>query len=284
MVNDYKSIQIEGKTVFAKAVFSNFQREIKTFTADEACFMFLSKGSFNLRTPDKVIPFQQGDGMLAKCGNYYVERPAGTDGNLEVVAVYFFPAMVKAFFPADLSLSDFKPDFDANQFPMDEMLYHFMDGINFLLHHPELVSDHLVLLKIKELLLLLAKTDKAPNVHAFITSLFKPYEYDFRETVLRNATANLSLPEFAHLCNMSLATFKRRFSAVFGESPTQFFTKEKLKKATCLLAADPTTRISDIVYDCGFDTLTHFNKVFKREFGVSPTGWRLSQNDKRLNP
>ncbi|MBL7809171.1 MAG: helix-turn-helix transcriptional regulator [Saprospiraceae bacterium] len=280
MVNDYKSIQIEGKTVFAKAVFSNFLREIKSFSADEACFMFLSKGSFNLRTPDKVIPFRQGDGMLAKCGNYYVERPAGTDGNLEVIAVYFHPVMVKSFFPTDLSLANFKPDFDASQFPMDEMLRLFMDGINFLLDHPEAVSDNLILLKTKELLLLLAKTDQAPSVHAFIASLFKPYEYDFRETVLRNATANLSLPEYAHLCNMSLATFKRRFSAIFGESPTQFFTKEKLKKATELLAANPATRISDIVYDCGFDTVTHFNKVFKREFGIPPTSWRLSQNAK----
>ncbi len=283
MVNDYKAIQYEGKIVFAKAVFSDFLREIKYFTADEACFMFLSKGSFNLRTPDKVIEFRQGDGMLAKCGNYYVERPTGTDGHLEVIAVYFHPAMVKSFFPADLSLANFKPDFDASQFPVDDLLRLFMDGINVLLDHPAACPEDLILLKIKELLLLLAKTDQAPSVHAFIASLFKPYEYDFRDTVLRNSTANLSLPELAHLCNMSLATFKRRFSALFGESPVQFLTREKLAKATRLLAADTDARITDIAYDCGFDTVTHFNKVFKKHHGKSPTEWRLSQNAKPLS-
>lgn len=283
MVNEFKSIQHQGKIVFAKAVFSNFQREIKYFTADEACFMFLSKGNFNLRTPDKIIGFRQGEGMLAKCGNYFVERPDGTDGNLEAIAAYFHPSMVKSFFPIDLSLSSFKPNFDASQFPIDKMLRIFMDGISFLLDHPAACSEELILLKIKELLLLLSKSDQAPSVHAFVASLFKPYEYDFRETVLRNCTANLSLPEFSRLCSMSVATFKRRFSVVFGESPTQFLTREKLKKAIDLLAAEPDARISDIVYDCGFDTVTHFNKVFKRHFGKSPTAWRLSQNANPLS-
>lgn len=282
MVSEYKTIQYQGKVVFAKAVMGDFKRFSKYFSADEACFMILNKGFFRLRTPDKIIEFQQGDGFLAKCGNYFVERPTGansnTDGVLEVVAAYFHPSIVKPFFPGDLSVSNFKPNFDASRIPMDQMLKTFMDSIHFLLENPSVCTDDLVILKIKELLLLLSKTDNAPSIHQFIASLFKPYEYDFREIIQKNALSNLSLTELAMLCNMSLATFKRRFSTVFGESPAQYLSKEKLKKAAQLLVV-PGMQISDIVYDCGFETVPNFNKSFKRQFGISPTAYRLSQKE-----
>ncbi|MBI1224549.1 MAG: helix-turn-helix domain-containing protein [Bacteroidetes bacterium] len=283
MVNDFKTIQYKGKIVFAKAIFKDFKRELKYFSADESCFMFLKKGCFNLRTPDKVIMFEEGDGMLAKCGNYFVEHSKGSDSDLEVVAAYFHPSIVKPFFPGELSLTNFRPDYDATPFPMDEMLRIFMESIIFLLDNPTACSEEMALLKLKELLLLLAKTDQVPSIHAFIASLFKPYEYDFRETVLRNSTANLSLPELALLCNMSLATFKRRFSTVFGESPAQFMVQAKLEKASRQLSEQPDARISDVAYDCGFDTVTHFNKVFKKQFGISPTEFKLSQNANPLS-
>lgn len=287
MVSEYKTIQFQGKIVFARAIMSDFRRIPKYFAADEACFMFLSKGSFHLRTPDKIVAFQEGDGMLAKCGNYFVERPAlpnsGVEPVLDVIAAYFHPAIVKQFFPGELSLANFKPDFDASKLPMNGMLKTYMDSIHFLLENPPACTDELIGLKLKELLLLLAKSDKAPSVHQFIASLFKPYEYDFRETILRNSTANLSLGELAVLCNMSLATFKRRFKAVFQESPAQYLSGEKLKKAAQLLTENDEARISDIVYDCGFETVTHFNKAFKKHFGQTPGAYRLSRLDKSVS-
>ncbi len=281
MTQAYKTIQLKGKTVFAKAVMGDFRRIPKYFSADEACFMVLTKGSFSLRTPDKVLEFRQGEGLLAKCGNYFVERPEtlaapANEAVLEVVAAYFHPSIVKPFFPGDLSFSNFKPDFDASKLPMNDLLKTFMDSIHFLLENPAACSDDLTVLKLKELLLLLAKTDNAPSIHAFIASLFKPYEYDFRETVQKNALANLSLPEMARLCNMSLATFKRRFSEVFQESPAQFLMNEKLKKAAEMLTL-PEKAVLDIVFDCGFESASHFSKAFKRVFGVSPTEFRLGK-------
>ena len=96
VLEDYKTIQLSGKTVFAKAVFNDFERMPKYFTADEACFMIVSQGFFSLRTPDKVIGFRQGEGMLAKCGPYFVERPAAeAAAPLTVMATYFHPELVK---------------------------------------------------------------------------------------------------------------------------------------------------------------------------------------------
>lgn len=283
MFNEFKAIRYQEKIIFAKAVMDEPRRMPKYFEADESCFMFLSKGAFRLRTPDRIIDFIEGDGMLAKCGPYYVEKAKENEGSSAVIAVYFHPSIVKGFFPIDLSLAHFKPNYNVNKMTMDAMLKIFMDGIDFLLENPQVCTNELILLKLKELLLLLAQSEQAPSVHHFVASLFQPYEYDFKATVLQNSTSNLSLPELARLCNMSLATFKRRFSAVFGESPAQYLLKAKLEKAAALLRRNEQLRIADIAYDCGFDTVTHFNKVFKKQYNLSPTEFKLSQKENVLS-
>lgn len=284
MFSEFKAIRYQEKIIFAKAVMTELRRMPKYFEADESCFMFLSKGAFRLRTPDRIIDFIEGDGMLAKCGPYYVEKAKDNEGASAVIAVYFHPSIVKGFFPIDLSLAHFKPNYNVNKMTMDSMLKIFMDGIDFLLENPQVCNNELILLKLKELLLLLAQSEQVPSVQHFIASLFQPYEYDFRATILQNSTSNLSLPELAKLCNMSLATFKRRFNAVFGESPAQYLLKTKLQKASTMLSnTKEQLRIADIAYDCGFDTVTHFNKAFKKQYGLSPTEFKLSQKSKVLS-
>jgi AraC-like DNA-binding protein len=48
----------------------------------------------------------------------------------------------------------------------------------------------------------------------------------------------------------------------------------RVEKAKTLLL-DPNRRVSEIAYDIGFQSLTHFNRVFKAITGQSPSGYRL---------
>jgi AraC-like DNA-binding protein len=47
----------------------------------------------------------------------------------------------------------------------------------------------------------------------------------------------------------------------------------RVEKAKNLLL-NPNLRISEIAYEVGFQSLTHFNRVFKRVVGQSPTDYR----------
>tara|TARA_B100000809_G_scaffold234148_1_gene251399 strand:+ start:1233 stop:1484 length:252 start_codon:yes stop_codon:yes gene_type:complete len=73
-VHNYKKLEYKGKTIFSKMVISEYQRFEKHFQENEACFMFIDDGSILLRTPDKTLHFKSGDGLLAKCGNYFFEN------------------------------------------------------------------------------------------------------------------------------------------------------------------------------------------------------------------
>jgi len=70
------------------------------------------------------------------------------------------------------------------------------------------------------------------------------------------------------LCNCSLATFKRKFSELYKESPAKYILLKKLEKSKQLLLLE-SMPISEIAYESGLETFSNFNKVFKNTFRIS---------------
>ena len=142
-----------------------------------------------------------------------------------------------------------------------------------------MVSEELLKLKLKEIILLLAKTDNAAAIRDLLSRLFNKADIDFKQVIEANIYNNLSLDELALLCNMSLSTFKREFDKNYDSSPAKYIRKRKLAKAAELLK-NTNNRISDVAYDCGFSDLSHFSKSFQKAYQLSPTDYRLNQNAK----
>ncbi len=258
---------------------TGFKRIPKFFQEDEACFLFLSKGAFQFRTPANLLTFNEGDAMLSKCGNYFIEQldtnPNPTSDTLSAVAGYFYPDMVKQFFQTDLSIKNFQNNFDTTKINVGPLLKSCIDSIDYLLDNPQLADQNLVTNKLKELLLLLSKTEQAKSINEFVASLFVPSEYNFNDIIQKNIFSNLSIDDFAKLTNSSAATFKRKFAELYNESPAKYIALKKLEKATQLLQIE-SKPIADIAYECGFETIPSFNKAFKKQFRKSPSEYRLS--------
>ncbi|MDD5152110.1 MAG: AraC family transcriptional regulator [Flavobacterium sp.] len=287
MTFEIKTLKYKGKVVFEKAVMStNFKRIPKFFQENEACFLFLTKGAFQYRTPTNVLSFTEGDAMLSKCGNYFIEQlatnPNPKTETLTVIGSYFYPEIIKHFFETDLSIQNFQNNFDTVKINVEPLMKSYIESIFFLLDNPEIADENLIVNKLKELLLLLSKTEKAASINEFISSLFIPFEYNFNEIIQQNLYANLSLKEYATLCNCSLSTFKRKFFDLYSESPSKYILIKKLEKTTQLLQIK-TKPIADIAYDCGFETVSSFNKGFKKHFSKSPSEYRLNFLENNLN-
>jgi AraC-like DNA-binding protein len=63
------------------------------------------------------------------------------------------------------------------------------------------------------------------------------------------------------------------FRARFGESPRVRQTELRLLKARQLLAISEK-RIIQLALDSGYRSLSLFNSLFKRRFGMRPSAWR----------
>lgn len=284
MVLEQTEIKYKGKVIFERLVMSTkFKRVPKLFIEDEACFLYLTKGAFHFRTPTNILTFNEGDGMLSKCGNYFIENVslnAKTEHQvISAIGAFFYPSMVKSFFQSDLSIEQFQSNFDTVKISIEPLMKSFIESINYLLDNPALADENLIITKLKELLLLLNKSENAGSINAFVNSLFVAYEYNFNEIISKNLYSNLSIPELAHLCNMSLATFKRKFTDFYHESPAKYILQKKLEKSVQLLG-HKSKPISEIAFDSGFESISHFDKAFRKHYFKSPTEFRLSQIDK----
>jgi AraC family transcriptional regulator, exoenzyme S synthesis regulatory protein ExsA len=280
MIKEQTDIKYKGKIVFERLIISsNFKRVPKVFTEDEACFLFLTKGAFHFRSPTQLLTFRDGDAMLAKCGNYLMESISiNKDSSSEIISVvgaFFYPEIVKVFFQTDLSLKEFRQQKDISKINVEPLIKSFVDSLNFMLDNPTLIDDNLIINKLKELLILLSKSEKAESINEFVHSLFVPQEYNFKEIIQQNLYSNLALSELAYLCGLSLATFKRKFAENYQQSPAKYFLLKRLEHALALTQIKSKS-ISEIAYESGFETVSNFNKSFKRQYGKSPSEYRLS--------
>jgi signal transduction histidine kinase/DNA-binding response OmpR family regulator/ligand-binding sensor domain-containing protein len=85
------------------------------------------------------------------------------------------------------------------------------------------------------------------------------------------------------LC-MSRMQLNRKLNAVTGHSTHEFLRAQRLNRAARLLQHH-RGNVSEVAYDVGFSSPSHFAKVFKEQFGVSPSEYQLtpplSSKDKR---
>lgn len=94
-----------------------------------------------------------------------------------------------------------------------------------------------------------------------------------KEYILEHQTEDLSLAQVARAVNTSTFYFCKIFKKSTGINFTDYLSRVRIEKAKNLLL-NPNLRISEIAYEVGFQSLTHFNRVFKRILGQSPTEYR----------
>jgi AraC-type DNA-binding domain-containing proteins len=93
---------------------------------------------------------------------------------------------------------------------------------------------------------------------------------------------DLSLDEIAKAVNMSAFYFCKTFKKATGMTFTNYLARVRVEKVKNLLI-NPHKRVSEAAFEAGFQSLSQFNRVFRRIAGQSPKAYRESLN-KRLSP
>ena len=91
--------------------------------------------------------------------------------------------------------------------------------------------------------------------------------------ILAHYDGSLNLSDLLQLTSMSRATFARQFRRHAGKSFSTFLNQVRLQ-AVCRSLRDTTELVGNIALDHGFNQLSFFNRLFRREFGISPTVYR----------
>jgi AraC-like DNA-binding protein/ligand-binding sensor protein len=94
-----------------------------------------------------------------------------------------------------------------------------------------------------------------------------------RQYIETHQADELSLGEVARAVNMSTFYFCKIFKKATRLNFTEYVSRVRIEKARNLLL-NPNARISEVAYEVGFQSVTHFNRSFRRFTGQSPTAFR----------
>jgi AraC-like DNA-binding protein/ligand-binding sensor protein len=94
-----------------------------------------------------------------------------------------------------------------------------------------------------------------------------------RNFIAQNQDNALCLATVAKAVNTSTYYFCKLFKRATGLTFTDYLARVRIEKAKTLLL-NRNRRVSDVAYDVGFQSLTHFNRVFRKLVGESPSSYR----------
>jgi AraC-like DNA-binding protein len=286
MILEHQSLELFGKNLFEKALVKP-PLMLPTPMENEACFIFVMEGTGSVVSATEKVQLNSQEAVLLKCGNYLGRIHINEeDSNYHTMVIHLLPDVLKEIYkneiPSFLKAEESeKATTDLPTIKGNELLMKYIDSILFYFENPTLATEDLLVLKIKELFMLLMHTKNAPEVKRILSQLFSPQIYSMREIVDAHLYDDISVTDLALLSNHSLSSFKRKFKEIYKESTAGYLRKKKLEKAAELLKAS-ADNIGNIAYDCGFNDLAHFSRCFKKKYKLSPSDYRLGYRNKQM--
>ena len=285
MILDHKTLDLFGKMLFETVIIKPPFKKTNPMP-NEACFLYVIEGEYDSTSESEKLRIKTEESVLMKCGNYLSSMvKSKTSDKYQALAVHFYPEVLLKIYENKLP-NFLKKNKNSNigmsKLNSDILIKKYIDSILFYFENKNLVNEDILILKLKEIILLLNQTKNAPAIQSILSNLFNPTTYSFREVIESHFYTNNTLEELAQLTNTSLSTFKREFRRIYKTPPATFLRSKKLEKALELLKST-NLRATEIAYDCGFMDVSHFSKTFKKEYGVSPTIYKMTYFNKSLS-
>ncbi len=99
--------------------------------------------------------------------------------------------------------------------------------------------------------------------------------------ISKNYMDDLRLPMLADIADMSPSAFSRFFKLHTGRNLSDYIIDIRLGYASRMLV-DTTKSVSEISFDCGFNNLSNFNRIFKKKKNCSPSEFRDNYRKTRI--
>jgi AraC-like DNA-binding protein len=132
-----------------------------------------------------------------------------------------------------------------------------------------------------ELMSILHDLSTSRNFRLLSDATFNPVDYSFNSRRVEkvffymneNFHKQISLTEVARIAGMTEVSFSRFFKAKTGINFIDSLTEIRLGHASRMLI-DTTHSIAEIAYNCGFNNISNFNRIFKKKKNTTPKQFR----------
>jgi AraC-like DNA-binding protein len=285
MINDYKKFDLFGKSLIQKIVLKPpFKFEFPV--NEQACFLYILEGAIQYQVDHEEINVPTNYSLFLNCINSGKQiHHSNLKDNCEIVIVTFHPDILKKIYDRELPLLLQAPkntisNQSSEKINNDFLIQKYIEGLLFYFENPPLVNEDILVLKLKEIILLLSQTQNVQAIQVILSQLFSPTAYTFKQIIEAHLFSQLTIAELAQQNNLSVSSFKREFAKLYNDTPANYIKTKKLEKAAELLLVSDE-RISNIAFNCGFNDVANFTKSFSDKYNITPSNYRLGINAKQ---
>lgn len=237
---------------------------------------YILSGKKAYHTPGRSWLMKTGDAFFVKKGACLIEK--FFDETLCIMTFFIPDSYLQAFIREHAFSKPVSPiPKPKNELLIPLRVNHvmtaFFDSLIPYFYSEKKPSEDLLELKFRELLLNILDNPENTNLKNYLLHLISPKYDSFQQTMEANCLYNLSLSDYAKLMNLSVSTFKRHFISQYQTTPGKWLQEQKLNHAYKLLVGTDKS-ISDISFESGFESSTHFSHLFKKRYGLSPLKYR----------
>lgn len=270
----YKKVNISKREIPCLDVAWHYHPEFE--------LIYITKSNGLRFVGDSVSPFYPGDLVLV--GSFLPHLWRNDPSYYEDTSILEVETIITKFDADFLGNDIFKiPAFNDVKKLLERSKYgiSFGDGARLKLHQqlidlPNLspVEQHV------ELLSILQKLSLETEIEVLSSSDMRQSTTESSEridTVLRyisdNYASSIGLDDIADVACMTTNSFCRFFKKTTNKSFTQFLNEVRVRNASRLLVQDDVS-VSSVCYSVGYNSITNFNKQFKKIMGVTPKSFR----------
>jgi AraC-like DNA-binding protein len=104
----------------------------------------------------------------------------------------------------------------------------------------------------------------------------------FLSSLPRYLDQTWDLDSMARQCGLGRSRFAFYCEEITNQTPPKYLMRCRLEKAAELLRSSPERTVTDVAFECGFESSQYFANVFHREFGYAPSDYRNINAGKAL--
>ncbi|MFE3847829.1 helix-turn-helix transcriptional regulator [Flavobacterium sp. LB3P45] len=104
----------------------------------------------------------------------------------------------------------------------DFLIQKYIEGMLFYFDKPTFINEDILIIKLKEIVLLLCQTKNALVIQQILSQLFSPTSYSLKQVIENNLFSHFTMDDFAQMANLSLSSFKSVFEKNYNDSPANY--------------------------------------------------------------
>ncbi len=244
---------------------------------------YILRGTMYVYEGDKCQVLSRGEVFYLGIGHHYVETIPESGQAFESIYVYYTPSdLQRILLHLNLTYNQNVSNSHSCErccnrnyvaLPAWGAIRNFFTNINNCMRDEEFRRDDTGdNIRMTELIYLVVSHEDGCLKNRLLSNVDAAKE-NFEQIVYDHVFKDMSIEELAQLTNRSLTSFKKEFRRHFDMPPHRWYIRQRLMHSRLMLISTSKS-ISEIGVECTFPNTSHFIKLFKKEYQLTPATYR----------